>query len=57
MTAMSEREVISQMDLAGLDTAIEPIALLLESLGYHEVASELRQRWADYAPTEDGVFF
>lgn len=45
MTQMTEREVLTAMQLTGLGSGIEAVCALLVSLGYHDVARELQLRF------------
>lgn len=51
MTVPREQEVLALM--SGV-SGIEPVADLLVSLGFEDVAKELRLRWDDSCRDEDG---
>lgn len=55
MNTPREQDVLAQMNLVdGL--SIEPVCDLLVSLGYEDVARELRRRWEEINDADDGMY-
>jgi len=57
MTAMPEQAVLTAMGEGGLERGIEAVCELLESLGYIDVARELRFREAEIHQYDELGFF
>ena len=53
---MTEREVLTLLGTKGEEGSIEPIADLLISLGFPDVAKELRSRWDALNPEVEDIF-
>jgi hypothetical protein len=52
MTAIPEQHVLTAMGDEGLRLAVEAVADLLVSIGYHDAAKELRARYDDASGIE-----